>query len=181
MYCNLDVLLEGCLKPRKKNPERYALLIEGFPRARHKIDEFAKLLYLLQKHEAKATFVVDWCEIREKGLTTAVGDIMKLVHHHEHEVAIQFKSDTCGVYNLRQHAVEALHFLQRVYGITVVSAKVGFRPLAFSNALESIGVSIVDGVCNQVVLRDNDNVLSDVAHVRAQRVHGSFVRVSDMN
>ena len=51
--------------------------------------------------------------------------MMQLLKHNEHEVAVKFKTAPCNASHLRQQAVEALHFLQRVYGITVVSAKVG--------------------------------------------------------
>jgi len=164
MYCNLDALLRGCLKQRVARPPlRVALLIEGFPRPQHPIVEFAKLLYLLRMHGAKATFVVDWQDIRERGLSSRVAEMMKLLRHNEHEVAIKFKSDMCGGAKLNQHAVEALHFLQRVYGITVVSAKVG-RPLtADHKAFESLGVAVVDHVPNQVVVDDTEAVLVDLA------------------
>ena len=163
MYCNLDSLLQGCLKQRAPlPPKRVALLIEGFPRPCHPIVEFAKLLYLLRLNGAKATFVVDWQEIRERGLSSRVAEMMKLLRHNEHEVAIKFKSDLCGGAKLNQHAVEALHFLQRVYGITVVSAKVGRSLTPDHGAFASLGLTIVDGVPNQIVLQDTETVLLDL-------------------
>lgn len=162
MLCSLDSLLSGCLKER---PKRVALLIEGFPRPHHPIVEFAELLFLLRKHNAKATFLVDWNEIRERGVTASVTEMMKLLKHNEHEVAIKFKSDFCGGARLNQHAVEALHFLQRVYGITVVSAKVGRVLTADRKALESLGLTMVDGMPNQIVVQDTDQVLFDAAIV----------------
>lgn len=166
MYCNLDRLLAGCLKARAKAaPPRVALLIEGFPRPHHPIVEFAKLLFLLREYHAKATFVVDWHDIRERGMTSSVAEMMKLLKHYNHEVAIKFKSEICGAHRLNQHAVEALHFLQRVYGITVVSAKVGCRLLPEIKSLSSLGVSVVDGVPNQIVVQDTEFVVRDVAHV----------------
>ena len=166
MLCNLDSLLRGCLKERGlRSPKRVALLIEGFPRPYHPIVEFAKLLYLLRVHGAKATFVVDWQEIRQRGLSSSVAEMVKLLRHNEHEIAIKFKADLCGAARLNQHAVEALHFLQRVYGVTVVSAKVG-RPLtADHKAFESLGLTVVDSVPNQVVVQDTDDVLVDTATV----------------
>ena len=167
MLCNLNRLLQGCFKERDFcNPKRVALLIEGFPRAHHPIAEFAKLLYLLRLHGAKATFVVDWQEIRERGLSSSVGEMMKLLRHNEHEVAIKFKPYPCGSgAQLNQHAVEALHFLQRVYGITVVSAKVG-RPLTVDHkALESLGITVIDHTPCQIVVQDTEAVLIDLAMV----------------
>ncbi len=163
MYCNLDRLLEGCFKGRPKDATRMALLIEGFPRPHHPLMEFAKLLFLLREHRAKATFVVDWHDIRERGLCSSVGQMMQLLRHNEHEVAIKFKEGGCSASELRQHAVEALHFLQRVYGITVVSAKVGRRRAHASGALQSLGMRVVDGVGAQHVVEDSDDVLTDVA------------------
>ena len=84
MLCALERLLEGCLHARPKHvPPRAALLIEGFPRPHHPIVEFAKLLFLLHEYRAKATFVVDWQEIRERGLTSSVSEMMKLVKHYD--------------------------------------------------------------------------------------------------
>ena len=163
MLCNLNRLLQGCFKERDFcGPKRVALLIEGFPRVHHPIVEFAKLLYLLRLHGAKATFVVDWQEIRERGLSSSVGEMMQLLKHNEHEVAIKFKTDLCSAPHLRQHAAEALHFLQRVYGITVVSAKVGCRWSIAAEALGSLGVTVVDGVGVQRVVRDTEYVLYDL-------------------
>ena len=160
MLCALERLLEGCLHARTST--RVALLIEGFPRPYHPIMEFAKLLFLLREHHAKATFVVDWQDIRERGLGSSVAEMMQLLLHNEHEVAIRFHADLCAAPQLRQHAVEALHFLQRVYGVTVVSAKVGSR-LPFANAaLSSLGVSVIDGVRPQHVVQDSDDVLNDL-------------------
>jgi len=162
MYCNLDRLLDGCFKARPKRPGRVALLIEGFPRPHHPLMEFAKLLFLLREHHAKVTFVVDWNDIRERGLCASVGEMMQLLKHNEHEVAVKFKTDLCNAPLLRQHAVEALHFLQRVYGITVVSAKVECRLPNATAALAPLGVTVVDGIGEQRVLRDSDDVLNDL-------------------
>ena len=161
MLCALERLLEGCLHVRT-GTSRVALLIEGFPRPYHPMMEFAKLLFLLREHKAKATFVVDWQDIRERGLGASVAQMMQLLRHNEHEVAIQFRTDSCAGAQLRQHAVEALHFLQRVYGVTVVSAKVGSRACNARLALESLGVNVIDGVGTQRVVQDSDDVLNDV-------------------
>jgi len=168
MLCSLDSLLRACLNTRSlaQPPKRVALLIEGFPRPYHPIVEFANLLYLLRMHGAKATFVVDWQEIRQRGLSSSVAEMMKLLRHNEHEVAIKFKAaDLCGGARLNQHAVEALHFLQRVYGITVESVKVGRQRAADHKALASLGLRVVDDVPNQVVVEDTDDVLVDAATV----------------
>ncbi len=167
MDCSLSALVRGCLKERVlRPPRRVALLIEGFPRPHHPIVEFAKLLYMLRCAGAKATFVVDWQEIRERGLSSSVAEMMKLLRHNEHEVAIKFKPYPCGSgAQLNQHAVEALHFLQRVYGITVVSAKVG-RPLTVDHkALESLGITVIDHTPCQIVVQDTEAVLIDLAMV----------------
>jgi len=171
MYCNLDRLLDGCFRERFKRSRpprtaRVALLIEGFPRAHHPIVEFAELLFLLREHRAKATFVVDWHEIRERGLTSRVAEMMKLLKHNEHEVAIKFKRAPCGAHQLSQHAVEALHFLQRVYNITAVSAKVGCCVSQdVEKALGTLGVAVIDGVPNQIVVQDTEGVIVDVGVV----------------
>ena len=163
MYCNLDRLLDGCLRARPKAaPARVALLIEGFPRPHHPLMEFAKLLFLLREHNAKATLVVDWHDIRERGLCSSVAQMMQLLRHNEHEVAVKFKAAPCSTSHLRQHAVEALHFLQRVYGITVVSVKVECRLPNATAALQPLGVTVVDGIGEQRVLRDNADVLNDL-------------------
>ncbi len=168
MYCNLDRFVGGCFRDLRKRqrparPTRVALLIEGFPRAHHPIVEFAELLFLLREHGAKATFVVDWHDIRERGLTSRVAEMMKLLKHNEHEVAIKFKRAPCGAHQLSQHAVEALHFLQRVYNITAVSAKVGCCVSQdVEKALGTLGVAVIDGVPNQIVVQDTEGVLVDV-------------------
>lgn len=163
MYCSLDALLRGCLKERVPQPrKRLALLIEGFPRPHHPLAEFAQLLYLLHEHDAKATFVVDWHDIRERGLCASVGEMVRLLGLNGHEVAIKFKTDPCSAPRLRQQAVEALHFLQRVYGITIVSAKVQCRLPNAAAALKPLGVTVVDGLGKQCVLRDSAGVLNDL-------------------
>jgi len=183
MYCNIDHLLGACLRERPKQPPRpaarVALLIEGFPRAHHPIVEFAELLFLLRAHGAKATFVVDWHEIRERGLTSRVAEMMKLLKHNEHEVAIKFKRVPCGAHQLSQHAVEALHFLQRVYNITAVSAKVGCCvSQEVKRALGTLGVTVVDAVPNQIVVQDTEGVLVDVDVVLRRCVDKECVCVS---
>tara|TARA_B100000795_G_C22621553_1_gene369056 strand:- start:72 stop:620 length:549 start_codon:yes stop_codon:yes gene_type:complete len=166
MLCNLDDLLNGCIRLRqRKYSQRVVILIEGFPRPNHPILEFAKLIYLLRVYGAKATFVVDWCEIRERGLTSSATEMMKLLCHNEHEIAIKFKPNFCGGYNLRQHAVEALHFIQRVYNITIVSAKVGYSMSDDATALESLGISIIDSVPNQRIVNDDEDLLANLAIV----------------
>ena len=166
MYCNLDRLLDGCFCARpNSDTARVALLIEGFPRPHHPLMEFAKLLFLLREHGAKATFVVDWHDIRERGLCASVGEMMQLLKQNEHEVAVKFKTAPCNASHLRQQAVEALHFLQRVYGITVVSAKVGCCYPTASAALQPLGMTVVDGMGTQHVVRDSDDVINDVEAV----------------
>ena len=164
MYCNIHHLLDGCFKVRSQAPSsRVALMIEGFPRPHHPIMEFAKLLFLLREHQAKATFVVDWHDIRERGLGSSVGQMMQLLKHNGHEVAIKFKTEVCrAAPQLRQHAVEALHFLQRVYGITVVSAKVESQICSAADALHPLNVTVVDGVGTQHVVQDSANVLKEL-------------------
>ena len=180
MLCAFDSLLRGCLGNRfSVPPNRVALLIEGFPRPHHPIAEFAQLLYLLRVRGAKATFVVDWQEIRERGLTSRVAEMMKLLKHNDHEVAIKFKSAPCGALQLRQSATEALHFLQRVYGITVVSAKVGFCvSLDAQKALKTVGVTLIEAVPNHIVVHDTDHVLADVHAALCRCVDKECVCVS---
>lgn len=180
MYCNLDTLLDGCWKARPKGPKRMALLIEGFPRPHHPLPEFAKLLFLLREHGAKATFVVDWHDIRERGLSASVGEMMQLLRGEKHEVAIRFFCDPCSASHLRHHAVEALHFLQRVYGITATSVKVGCRMPMAASALETLGLTPVDGVGAQRVVRDSNDVLNDVELVLHDCQQMEVVCVSDL-
>lgn len=175
MLCSLDLLASVCLRPRARAPEtaRVALLIEDFPRPQHPSAEFAELLFLLREHGAKATFVVGWQGIRSRGLGTAVADMMRLLQHEGHEVAIRFSVDVCGASQLTQHVAEALHFLQRVYGITVVSAKLGGRMhCAGEAALRSLGVTVVDGIGTQRVVRDTADLLHD-AEVELARMRGA--------
>jgi len=180
VYCNVDSLLEGCFGVRSKGPSRVALLIEGFPRPYHPMMEFAKLLFLLREHHAKATFVVDWQDIRDRGMGASVADMMRLLLQNEHEVAIRFRPGMCSASQLRQHAVEALHFLQRVYGVTVVSAKVGSR-LPFANAaLASLGVSVIDGVGTQHLVQDSDDVINDAEMTLRDLEGKECVRVSQL-
>ena len=183
MLCNLNDLLNGCVRLRqnRKYARRVAILIEGFPRPNHPILEFAKLIYLLRVHDAKATFVVDWCEIRERGLTASSTEMMKLLCHNEHEVAIKFKPNLCGGYDLRQHAVEALHFLQRVYNITIVSAKVGYSMSDNASWLESLGISIIDNVPNQRIVDDNEDLLANLAIVLEEVGDKECVTASQMS
>lgn len=180
MLCALDSFLRGCLGNRATvPPTRVALLIEGFPRPHHPLSEFAQLLYLLRIRGAKATFVVDWHEIRERGLTSRVAEMMALLKHNAHEVAIKFKSAPCGAPQLRQSAAEALHFLQRVYGITVVSAKVGCCvSLDTQKALKALGVALIEAVPNQIVVHDTEHVLDDVHAALSRCVDKECVCVS---
>jgi hypothetical protein len=180
MYCNLDRLLAGCVKARAPRPPRVAILIEGFPRPHHPIMEFAKLLFLLREHDAKVTFVVDWYDIRERGLCASVGQMMQLLTHNEHEVAIKFKTSACAAAQLRQQAVEALHFLQRVYGITVVSAKVGCRAHGDAAALETLGITVVDEAKEQHVVNDSADVIKEVQMVLQSLQGRECVRVSKL-
>ena len=95
-----------------------------------------------------------------------MGQMMQLLKHNEHEVAIKFKAGGCSASELRQNAVEALHFLQRVYNITAVSVKVGCCVSHDTEkALKTLGVTVVDGVPNQVVVQDTAGVLTDVGVV----------------
>lgn len=180
MLCALDRLLEGCFHARPKNAPRSALLIEGFPRPQHPIVEFAKLLFLLQEYRVKATFVVDWQEIRERGLGSSVGEMMKLLKHYEHEVAIKFKGDVCGARRLNQHTVEALHFMQRVYGITIESVKVDRPLLTNCEIFASHGLAVFSGGSDQVVVRDTEYVVHDVALALRGTGGREWVRVNEL-
>ena len=96
----------------------------------------------------------------EGGFFTALLNFPK--DYPQNPPVCKFKSDMCGGAKLNQHAVEALHFLQRVYGITVVSAKVGRSLTADHGAFASLGLTVVDGVPNQIVLQDTETVLLDL-------------------
>ena len=180
MLCTLHEIVSGCFQPRSNEPKRVALLVEGFPRFNHPMIEFASLLLLLRNNCAKVTFVVDWCEIRSRGLTSSVAEMVRLLSRNGHELAVKFRPELCGPYDLRQHAVEALHFLQRVYGITAVSAKVGCRLAMGSSALSSLGIRIVDSLPNQRVVHDTANTLTDVQIVLDSLGTIECVRVCDI-
>lgn len=162
MYCDVNYLLNACISSRSNKIGRMALLIEDFPRRHHQVNEFAKLLCLLAEYGAKATFLVDWCNIRQCGHVASVSEIMRLLKLNDHEIAIRFRIEAREPYDLQQHAVEALHFFQRVYGITVVSAKVSSCLPRPRGALETLGVKIVDGVRYQHVVKDSAYILTDV-------------------
>ena len=107
--------------------------------------------------------MVDWHDIRERGLCASVGEMMQLLKHNEHEVAIKFKTDLCSAPRLRQHAVEALHFSAARLRHHRRVGQGGVLPTPpQAAALQPLGVTVVDGMGTQHVVRDSNDVLNDV-------------------
>tara|TARA_B100000795_G_scaffold268354_1_gene255160 strand:- start:2168 stop:2707 length:540 start_codon:yes stop_codon:yes gene_type:complete len=159
----IEELLRSCIDYRKQ--KTHALFIEGFPRAGHSPEEFSRLLLLFQKHDAKVTFVVNWYDIRNRGLSNSVADMMHKIKLDNHEVSIRFRTDVCSNSQLCQHAAEALHFMQRVFDMTVKTAKVGYSLCATNAMLSTLGIRAVDNLPGCVSLSDCSELYEDVERV----------------
>ena len=154
MNCFYEVVL-GCCHSRNSCPRHYyyaaggqsvALLIYGFPRIYHSLSEFTDLLYLLSRYDANCTFFLAWDDLKKRGMTPIVREIIRSINIEGHEVALHFRHEICGhsTAQLRQDAAEALHFVQRVFGTTVRVAKVSCVLPDAATALESLGLTIVE-------------------------------------
>ena len=159
MNCFYEAL-QGCCLTRNAygrtghtystNGRSVALLIEGFPRPRLNIlVEFSDLLYLLRQHDANCTFFISWEDVKRRGMTPIVRELIRAINMGGHEVALHFKRDFCtrSTTQLCQDAVEALHYVQRVFGTTVNIAKISYAFPDAASALESLGLTVI-GDCS---------------------------------
>lgn len=136
-----------------------AILIERFPRQYHPVGEFDNLMALLRKHNAKCTFFFPWHELRRRGTTSMVHNFMRGINRHDHQIALQFEQNCCmqSSAQLRQDAVEALHYVQRVFGTTVSVAMVPCASVQAATALEKLGLTVVGDCRGSRVLRFHDD------------------------
>jgi len=125
-----------------------ALLIDLFPRQNHPLAEFAELLYLLRQHGAQCTFFFNWEQVRVCKRTQHLCEVLRLISAHGHEVALWFKHAFCNqsASKVRQDAIEALHFMQRLYGTTVYVAKLSPATPSSVAALQELGLLVI-GEC----------------------------------
>jgi len=137
-----DILWHG-------SPRSVALLIENFPRPLCPYAEFTELMYLLRQHGAKCTFLVPWDVLKQHRPKAAVHEMMRMINVEGHEVALHFRQGVCGRSNvqLRQDAVEALHYVQRVFGTSVTVVRIACPTFGAVTALESLGLTVV-GDCH---------------------------------
>ena len=65
---------------------------------------------------------------------------------------------------LRQDAVEALHYMQRVFGTSVTVVRVPCAPLRVTSALEELGLTVLSDCFGARVLRfpDDFRVFEDI-------------------
>ena len=122
-----------------------ALLIDLFPRKNHPLSEFAELLYLLRRHGAQCTFFFNWEQVRVCKKTQHLCEVLRLISAHGHEVALWFKHAFCNqsASKVRQDAIEALHFMQRLYGTTVHVAKLSLATPSSVAALQELGLLVI--------------------------------------
>jgi len=173
MHCVRSAL--GCLAPRSEarcavpwpvSGHSLALLIVEFPRPTHPLHEFDQLLELLRAAGGKCTFFFTWQELRRRGTSARMERFIRDIAHDGHQIALRFEQ-SCLVQSsaqLRQDAVEALHYAQRVFGTTVSVAMVPCASHQVAAALEPLGLTTVSECCGPRVLgfRDDDNLLEHV-------------------
>lgn len=125
-----------------------ALLVHLSPWTNRPLAEVAELLYLLRQHGASCTFFLDWEQVRGCKKTQHLCEVLRLIGAHGHEVALWFKHAFCGqlASKVRQDAIEALHFMQRLYGTTVYVAKLSPATPSSVAALQELGLLVV-GEC----------------------------------
>jgi hypothetical protein len=156
-----------CAMPWPASGHSVAILIESFPRQYHPIGEFDELMALLHKHNAKCTFFFPWHELRKRGTSAMVHNFMRGINRNDHQVALQFGQSCCmqSSAQLRQDAVEALHYMQRVFGTTVSVAMVPCASVRAATALEKLGLTVVGDCRGSRVLRFADDAqLVDNVH-----------------
>lgn len=134
---------DGAFHPREGR--NVALLIDLFPRDNHPLSEFAELLYLLRQHGAACTFFFNWEQLRKCKRTQHLCEVLRLISAHGHEVALWFKREFCNqpASKVRQDAIEALHFMQRLYGTTIYVAKLSATTPSSVAALQELGLLVI--------------------------------------
>lgn len=193
MHCFRTAL--SCLTPR--NDARcaapwpvlgrsVALLVVEFPRPLHSRCEFDRLLELLRAATAKCTFFFTWQELRRRGTSARIECFIREITRDGHQIALRFEQ-SCLVQSsaqLRQDAVEALHYAQRVFGTTVSVAMVPCASQQVIAALEPLGLTTVSECYGPRVMgfRDDDQLLGRVQrtllHTAATGKH--CVRLDDL-
>jgi|SaaInlV_125m_DNA_1040241.scaffolds.fasta_scaffold14601_2 hypothetical protein len=178
MHCIQTALLNCCLSRSTAGHERVwnngafrpplgrnvALLIDLFPRSDHPLSEFYELLCLLRQHGATCTFFFNWEQVRACKKTQHLCEVLRLISVHGHEAALWFGREFCTqpVPKVRQDAIEALHFMQRLYGTTVCVAKLSLATPSNVAALQELGLLVV-GECpggGTLSLPDTSQLLS---------------------
>ena len=78
--------------------------------------------------------------------TQHLREVLRLISAHGHEVHTWFKHAFCNqsASKVRQDAIEALHFMQRLYGTTVHVAKLSLATPSSVAALQEPGLVIGD-------------------------------------
>ena len=155
-----------CAVPWPVSGRSVALLIVEFPRPMHPLCEFDRLLELLRTAGGKCTFFFTWQELRRRGTSARMQHFVRDIAHEGHQIALRFEQ-SCLVQSsaqLRQEAVEALHYAQRVFGTTVSVAMVPCASKQVVAALEPLGLTTVSECCGPRVLgfRDDANLLKHV-------------------
>lgn len=185
----------SCLTQRKAMPcavpwpvsgRSVALLIVEFPRPRHPRCEFDQLLQMLRTAGGKCTFFFSWQELRRRGASALEEHFMRDIADEGHQIALRFEQ-SCLVQSsgqLRQDAVEALHYAQRVFGTTVSVAMVPCASRQVVAALEPLGLTTVSERYGPRVMgfRDDKNLLEHVqkALIFVAAVGKHCVRLDDL-
>lgn len=155
-----------CAVPWPDSGRSVALLIVEFPRPLHPLCEFDRLLELLRTASAKCTFFFSWQELRRSRPSAQMHHFVREISHEGHQIALRFEQ-SCLVQSsaqLRQDAVEALHYAQRVFGTTVSVAMVPCASRQVVCALEPLGLTTVSECCGPRAFgfRDDSNLLEHV-------------------
>lgn len=155
-----------CPAPWPVSGRSVALLIVKFPRPLHPVCEFDRLLELLRTAGGKCTFFFTWQELRRRGTSARMERFVRDIARDNHQIALRFEQ-SCLVQSsaqLRQEAVEALHYAQRVFGTTVSVAMVPCASHKVAAALEPLGLTTVSECCGPRVFGfcDDENLLEHV-------------------
>tara|TARA_B100000767_G_scaffold274337_1_gene306987 strand:+ start:1263 stop:1709 length:447 start_codon:yes stop_codon:yes gene_type:complete len=120
-------------------------------------------MYLLEANNNKATVLFSWQELKERQSSRLLHQLVALVHAQGHEIALHFNTDLCmqSSLQLRQDAVEALHFMQRVLGVNVTTVRVGYSLPSARAALETLGLTVFgEHGCQRLVSINGDSLLA---------------------
>ena len=159
----------GCLKVRKDARcavpwpaagRSVAILIVEFPRPMHPLYEFDRLLELLRTAGGKCTFFFTWQELRRRGTSARMAHFVRDIAREGHQIALRFEQSCLmqSSVQLRQEAVEALHYAQRVFGATISTVMVPYASQQVVAALEPLGLTTIGECCGPRVLRFADDV-----------------------